>query len=41
MAGGHLALMAGYAPASFIPPGCTDQPKVAAVLDFLRTYESC
>ena len=33
-AGGHLALMAGYAPASFDPPGCTDQPKVAAVLDF-------
>ena len=34
-AGGHLALMAGYAPASFDPPGCTDQPKVVAVLDFL------
>jgi acetyl esterase/lipase len=34
-AGGHLALMAGYAPASFNPSGCTDQPKVAAVLDFL------
>src|ERR1035437_1960807 len=33
-AGGHLALMAGYAPATFNPPGCTDQPKVAAVLDF-------
>ncbi len=33
-AGGHLAQMAGYAPASFDPPGCTDQPKVAAVLDF-------
>lgn len=33
-AGGHLALMAGYAPASFNPPGCSDQPKVAAVLDF-------
>jgi acetyl esterase/lipase len=33
-AGGHLALMAAYAPASFDPPGCTDQPKVAAVLDF-------
>jgi acetyl esterase/lipase len=33
-AGGHLALMAGYAPASFNPSGCTDQPKVAAVLDF-------
>jgi acetyl esterase/lipase len=32
-AGGHLALMAGYAPASFDPPGCTEQPKVAAVLD--------
>jgi acetyl esterase/lipase len=34
-AGGHLALMGGYAPASFNPPGCTDQPKVVAVLDFL------
>lgn len=34
-AGGHLALMGGYAPASFNSPGCTDQPKVAAVLDFL------
>jgi len=33
-AGGHLALMGGYAPASFNPPGCTDQPKVAAILDF-------
>lgn len=33
-AGGHLALMAAYAPPSFDPPGCTDQPKVAAVLDF-------
>jgi acetyl esterase/lipase len=32
-AGGHLALMAGYAPASMDPPGCTDQPKVAAVID--------
>jgi acetyl esterase/lipase len=32
-AGAHLALMAAYAPASFNPPGCTDQPKVAAVLD--------
>jgi acetyl esterase/lipase len=32
-AGGHLALMAGYAPASFNPPGCTDQPRVAAVID--------
>lgn len=32
-AGGHLALMAGYAPASFNPPGCTDQPHVAAVID--------
>jgi len=32
-AGGHLALMAGYAPASFNPPGCTDVPKIAAVLD--------
>jgi acetyl esterase/lipase len=32
-AGGHLALMAGYAPASFNPAGCTDQPKVAAILD--------
>jgi acetyl esterase/lipase len=34
-AGGHLALMAGYAPASFTPTGCKDQPKVAAILDFL------
>lgn len=33
-AGGHLALMAAYAPASFDPPGCTDQPTVVAVLDF-------
>jgi acetyl esterase/lipase len=33
-AGGHLALMAAYAPASFNPPGCTDQPKVVAALDF-------
>ncbi len=33
-AGGHLALMGAYAPASFNPPGCTDQPKVVAVLDF-------
>jgi acetyl esterase/lipase len=33
-AGGHLALMGGYAPASFNPSSCTDQPKVAAVLDF-------
>lgn len=32
-AGGHLALMAAYAPASFTPQGCKDQPKVAAVLD--------
>lgn len=32
-AGGHLALMAAYSPASFDPPGCTDQPKVAAVVD--------
>jgi len=32
-AGGHLALMAGYAPASFDLPGCTDVPKIAAVLD--------
>jgi acetyl esterase/lipase len=32
-AGGHLALMAGYAPTSFNPPGCTDQPKVVAVID--------
>jgi acetyl esterase/lipase len=32
-AGGHLALMAGYAPASMVPPGCTDQPKVVAVID--------
>jgi acetyl esterase/lipase len=34
-AGGHLALMAGCAPASFTPTGCKDQPKVAAILDFL------
>jgi acetyl esterase/lipase len=33
-AGGHLAQIAAYGPASFNPPGCTDQPKVAAVLDF-------
>jgi len=33
-AGGHLALMGAYAPASYNPPGCTDQPHVAAVLDF-------
>lgn len=33
-AGGHLALMGAYAPASFNPVGCTDQPHVAAVLDF-------
>ena len=33
-AGGHLALIAAYGPASFNPPGCTDQPKIAAVLDF-------
>jgi acetyl esterase/lipase len=33
-AGGHLALMGAYAPARFDPPGCTDQPHVAAVLDF-------
>jgi acetyl esterase/lipase len=32
-AGGHLALMAGYAPASMNPSGCTDQPKVAAIID--------
>ncbi len=32
-AGGHLALMAAYAPASFNPPGCTDQPTVVAVID--------
>jgi acetyl esterase/lipase len=32
-AGGHLALMAAYAPASFNPPGCTDQPHVTAVID--------
>lgn len=32
-AGGHLALMAGYAPASFNVAGCTDQPRVTAVLD--------
>lgn len=32
-AGGHLALMAAYAPASFTPKTCSDQPKVVAVLD--------
>jgi acetyl esterase/lipase len=32
-AGGHLALMSGYAPASMYPAGCTDQPKVVAVID--------
>jgi acetyl esterase/lipase len=32
-AGGHLALMAAYAPASMNPPGCTDQPKVVGVVD--------
>lgn len=32
-AGGHLALMAAYAPASFTPKQCSDQPKIAAVLD--------
>ena len=33
-AGGHLALMAAYAPPSFNPTGCTDQPKIVGVLDF-------
>lgn len=35
-AGGHLALMAGLPPqpAPYDLPSCTDQPKVAAVLDF-------
>jgi len=33
-AGGEMAMMAAYAPDSFDPPGCTDQPKVAAVLDY-------
>ena len=33
-AGGEMALMAAYAPDTFDPPGCTDQPKVAAVLDY-------
>lgn len=32
-AGGHLALMAAYAPASFNPRGCTGQSKVVAVID--------
>ena len=32
-AGGHLALMAAYAPASFTPKTCSNQPKVVAVLD--------
>ena len=31
-AGGHLALMAGYAQ-SLAPKGCTDQPKVVAIVD--------
>lgn len=34
-AGGHLALMAAYAPTSFTPPSCRDQPRIIAVLDFL------
>jgi acetyl esterase/lipase len=33
-AGGELAMMAAYAPDSFNPPACRDQPKVAAVLDY-------
>ena len=33
-AGGEMALMAAYAPDSFDPAGCTDRPKVAAVLDY-------
>lgn len=33
-AGGEMALMAAYAPDKFDPPGCADQPKVAAVLDY-------
>ena len=33
-AGGEMALMAAYAPDTFDPPGCKDQPKVAAVLDY-------
>ena len=33
-AGGEMALMAAYAPDTFDPAGCTDQPKVAAVLDY-------
>jgi acetyl esterase/lipase len=33
-AGGEMALMAAYAPDTFDPPGCTDKPKVAAVLDY-------
>jgi len=33
-AGAEMALMAAYAPDAFDPPGCTDQPKVAAVLDY-------
>lgn len=33
-ASGHLVLMAGYAPPSFNSEGCTDQPRVATVLDF-------
>ena len=33
-AGGEMALMAAYAPDMIDPPGCTDQPKVAPVLDY-------
>ena len=33
-AGGEMALMAAYAPDTFAAPGCTDQPKIAAVLDY-------
>jgi len=33
-AGGHLVLMGAYAPDTFTPAGCKDQPKVVAVLDF-------
>lgn len=39
-AGGHLALMAGMLPAGndIDLPGCRDQPKIAAILDFYGPY---
>jgi hypothetical protein len=33
-AGRYTVLMAAYAPSSFNPEGCTDQPKVVVVLYF-------